>query len=74
MLVKVGGHYGDAGYKEHACSDAKADTLSEECLIVLLHQAGHSHAKNEEKGSHADEGASIPRIEKGPCQCADEQQ
>jgi hypothetical protein len=74
VFVKVGGHYGDTRYKKDASPDANADTLREEGLIVLLHQASRHHAENNEKRPHTHEGASIPRIKKRSGQCADKQQ
>lgn len=74
MFVKVSGHDGNAGYKKHACSDAEANTLSEEGLVVSLHPASCHRAEDNEEGPHADEGVNVPRIEKGPGQCADKQE
>ena len=74
VLAKVGGHDGDAGYEHHACTDAEAETLSEEYLVVMLRQAGHHHAEDDEKRSHAEEGAGVTSIENGPREYADEKE
>ena len=47
--MKVGGHDGNTGYKYHASTNAEANALSEEGLIVLLNQAGHHEAENNKK-------------------------
>ena len=49
MPLKVGGHNGKAGHKYHASTNAEANALSEEGLIVLLDQAGHHEAENNKK-------------------------
>jgi len=49
MPVKVGGHDGKTGHKYHASTNAEANALSEEGLIVLLDQAGHHEAKNKKE-------------------------
>lgn len=41
MSDKVGGHNGNAGYEDHSGTNAEANTLSEEGLVVVLDQAGH---------------------------------
>jgi len=41
MSDKVGGHDGDAGYEDHARTNAEANTLSEEGLVIVLDQASH---------------------------------
>jgi hypothetical protein len=63
VLVKVGGHDGDAGYEHHACTDAGAEALSEEDLVVLRRQAGHHCAEDDEKRSDAEESAGVTSIE-----------
>jgi hypothetical protein len=49
MPVKVGRHDGKTGYKYHAGTNAEANALSEEGLIVLLDQAGHHEAEDNKK-------------------------
>ena len=74
MLLKVGGYDGDAGHEHHTCTETGAEALSEEDLVVLLRQAGHHRAEDDEKGSHAKEGMGITSIENGPCKYADEKE
>lgn len=74
VLLKVGGYDGNAGYEHHACAEADADALSEEGLVVLVHQASHHRAENDEKRSDAEEGAGVTSIENGPREYADEKE
>lgn len=48
--------------------------MSEEGLIILLHQAGHHEAQKYEKRADGKEGTVVPCIKKGPGEGTDEEQ
>lgn len=74
ILLKVRGYDGDTGYEHHTCTETGAKALSEEDLVVLLRQAGHHRAEDDEKGSHAKKGVGITSIENRTCEYADKKE
>ena len=74
VLLKVGGHNGDAGHEHHACTETGTEALGKCDLVVFLREAGHHRAEDDEKRPDTKEGVGVTSIEDGTCDDADEKE